>query len=156
MRLLDHHRGAEGEQQPVERVLAVGAPHAHLDGDADDADEAGRNDQRQRVAPPERQLQPLRGEIGRQRRVRAGQLQRDVGAEREQRAVRQVDLLHQPDDQHEAERDQREQQAERQAVDDVREKVEHGLLPGEGRPGRTGPGRQAHERYQESTVGTCS
>jgi hypothetical protein len=35
--------------------------------------------------------------------------------------VRQVDLLHQPDDQHEAERDQREQQAEREAVEDMRQ-----------------------------------
>ena len=38
--------------------------------------------------------------------------------------MRQVDLLHQPDDQHEAERDQREQQAEREAVEEMRKKVE--------------------------------
>ena len=136
-------RRAEGEQQPVERVLAVGAAHAHFHGDADDAGDARRDDERQRVAPAERQLQPLRGEIGGQRRPRPGQLQGEVGAEREQRAVRQVDLLHQPDDQHEAERDEREQQAEHQAVDDVRQQIEHGLVPGEeaAGPATARPGR---------------
>jgi hypothetical protein len=57
----------------------------------------------------------------RKRRARPEELQRDVGAEREQRAVREVDLLHQPDDQREAERDQGEQQPEHQAVDEMRE-----------------------------------
>jgi hypothetical protein len=39
----------------------------------------------------------------------------------------EIDLLHQPDDEHEAECDQREQQAERQAVQEMRKKVEQGF-----------------------------
>ena len=62
--------------------------------------------------------------LGRKRRARAGELHGQIGAEREQRAVRQIDLLHQPDDQHEAKRDQRKQQTERQAVEDMRKKIE--------------------------------
>ena len=37
----------------------------------------------------------------------------------------QVDLLHQPDDQHEAERDQCKQQPDDEAVHNVRQNVEH-------------------------------
>ena len=66
--------------------------------------------------------------IGRKRRARSHQLHGEVGAEREQRAVRQIDLLHQPDDQHEAERDQREQQAEREAVEQMRKKIEQAAV----------------------------
>jgi hypothetical protein len=118
---LEHHRRAEGEQQAVQRVLAVGAPHADLDQDPDEPGEARRDDERQRVAPAHRQREPLRGELRRERRLGPEELQRDVGAEREERPVREVDLLHQPHDQHEAERDQREQQPERQPVDEMRE-----------------------------------
>ncbi len=38
--------------------------------------------------------------------------------------MREIDLLHQPDDQHEAERDEREQEPERQAVDEMRQQIE--------------------------------
>ena len=47
----------------------------------------------------------------------------EVGAQGEERAMGEVDLLHQPQDQHEAERDQREQKAERQPVNEMRKKA---------------------------------
>jgi hypothetical protein len=119
-RLLDHHRRAKGEQQTVHRVLAVGPPHAELDGDADEADRRRRQDQRRGIAPAERQRDPGVREIGRERRPRPHQLHGEVRAEREQRTMREVDLLHETYDQHEAQRDQREQQAEREAVEDMR------------------------------------
>ena len=56
--LLDHHRRAEGEQQAVERILAVGTAHAEFDGDADDAHRRRREDQRRGIAPAERQREP--------------------------------------------------------------------------------------------------
>jgi hypothetical protein len=123
-RFLDHHRGAKGEQQAVQGILAVGSPHAELDDDADEPDRERRNEQRRRVTPSEREREPRLRQRLRERRPRSGQLHGEIGAERKQRAMRQVDLLHQPDDQHEAERNEREQQAERQAVDDMRKKVE--------------------------------
>ena len=83
-----------------------------------------RDDQRRRIAPAERQREPGLGQLGRQRRTRPDQLHGEIGAEREQRTVREIDLLHQSDDQHEAERDQGEQQPERQAVDEMRKKIE--------------------------------
>ena len=55
--LLDDERGAEREQQAVERVLAVGAAHAELEQHAEDADEHRREQQRDRVARAERQRQ---------------------------------------------------------------------------------------------------
>jgi hypothetical protein len=164
-RLLDHHGDAEGEQQAIERVLAVGAPHAQLDRDADHAHHQRRDQQRRGVTPSKRHCGPGFGETGRQRRPRAEQLHRHIGAEREQRPVRQVDLLHQADDQHEAERDQREQQAEGQPVDQMRQKIEHAAVPmvrkeylslrGE-RRGRRGSADPRRGGAYKSTLGTCS
>ena len=110
------------------------------------ADEQRRDDQRRRIAPAERQREPGRGQLGRQRRLRADQLHGEIGAERKQRAVREVDLLHQPDDQHEAERDQREQQAERQAVEEMRQKIEQVRS-------RTAVGRCRHRERQDQSAG---
>ena len=111
---LEHQRGAEREQQAVERIAAVGAAQRELEQHAEHADDHRRQQQRNRIAPAERQ----RAVAGEQRSPRsplgATITQRDVHAEREERPVREVDRLHQAHDQHEAERDQREQQPERE------------------------------------------
>ena len=51
---------------------------------------------------------------------------REVGAECEQRAVGEVDELHHSDDEHEAKRDEREQKAEAQTVQEMGNDVRHG------------------------------
>ena len=56
--------------------------------------------------------------------LRRDEEQREIHAQREQRAVRQVDGFHHAHDQHEAQRDQREQQAQRNAVDEVGKETE--------------------------------
>jgi hypothetical protein len=50
--------------------------------------------------------------------------------------VREVDRLHHADDQHEAERDEREQQPQRDAVQEVRQEVDQEV---HGKPGAVSP-----------------
>ena len=72
-------------------------------------------------SPAERErvvrLQKLkRQDAGRQHKKKC-----HVGAQRKQRAVREVEHFHHADDQHEAERHQRKQQAERNSVQKMRQ-----------------------------------
>ena len=48
--LLDDQRGAEGEQQAVLRLLAVGSAHADFESHADDGDQRRRHEEGQPVA----------------------------------------------------------------------------------------------------------
>ena len=98
--------------------------------DDDDEDRRGRSPLRRGFTSmdAERHREPNLRDVRRERRPRSHQLHGEVGTEREQRTMRQVDLLHQTNDQHEAERDQRKQQAEREAVEDMRKEIEQAAI----------------------------
>ena len=123
---LDDERRAEGEQQSVLRLLAVGPAHAELETHADDRDKHRRHEEGQSIARRQGERPvclPERAEPG---KVRVDDHQREVGTEREQRPVSEVDHLHHAHDEHEAQRDQREQETEAQPVQEVGENVRHG------------------------------
>src|SRR6267143_1670189 len=97
--LLEHHGQAEGEQQPLQRVLDVDpAQQRGLDEHTEDADEDRRDDQR--AGKPERALH----------------LVRRVGAEREERAVGEVDDADHAEDDRQAQRHQHVQRPQHESV----------------------------------------
>ena len=125
--LVEEQDEPEGAEHVVEMVAAVEPPHGyHLDGHA--RDQRGR--QGQHDADEER---------AGQRREGGG----EVGAQHVERAVRQVDEVHDAEDQRQAGREQEQQQAELQSVEELLDQQQHGaiiFLPGEGDHGDRGAG----------------
>ena len=119
--LLDDHREAEGEEQAQRRIGAVEAPQEQpLD------------------RHPEARHKEGRGDEGGAEAGHPAQLDRQVGADRVERAVSQVDDPTQAEDERQAERDQEVVDAQEQAVHDLLEDEDpHHRGPVLGGGGRT-------------------
>src|SRR6266540_4128251 len=117
----EDQRRAEGEEQAVFRFLTVGAAHRSLQTHSHHADHERRQNQSQRVSKGQRDGHELGSETAEPSRI--DDLHRDVCAQREERTVREIDDLHDSHDEHEAERDDSEEDAERDSVDQVRKQI---------------------------------
>ena len=138
------HQLVEEQQQPeraehvVEMVAAVERPDRdHLQRHADQQ----RRDQRQ---------QRTEHEAAGQRREGRG----EIGADHVERAVRQIDQVHDAEDQRQAGRQQEQQHAELDAVEALFDQIKHGRWPRRPalRPSRSGLSAPQKTRRQKRAL----
>ncbi len=102
--MLDHHREPEGQQQAQDRIGAVeAAKQQPLDRDADETDGERRHDEGARKPDTVRQDD------------------REIGADRVEAAVREIDDAAEREDQRQAECDQKIISADQEAVENLLE-----------------------------------
>ncbi len=121
-RLLGHHRKAERQQQSQGRILAIeAAEQVPLDDEPDQGDGNRRGDECAGIADV------------------IGELDGEVGTERVERTVREVDEAAQREDERQPERDQKVIRAGEQAVDDLLEDLDrdHGMPARQGARARS-------------------
>ncbi len=121
--LFEHEARTEREKETIFGFLAVRSPNQTLEPHSKGADDDRREHEGHAIT--QRQRKPAVSGSHRAETDWIHDLHRDVSAQCEQRTVRQVDHLHDAHDQHETERKKAEQDAEGDAVDDVRKQM-HG------------------------------